>query len=167
MFDFNDICLIYITYWCHIHHTCIQISYTCQIYQTCILYSDTHTLKSRWGFTVTRTFLFIFFACHPEKSTQQHKDRNNNGDCWGSRGLYVILTFVFSSSSSIFSTMPPSRICRSHDAREVELTGWVFNQPWISWIFSALFIQRITNDKQSPPSLAFRKCMYYCLSKTD
>lgn len=51
---------------------------------------------------------------------------------------WVRITFVFSTASSIFSTMAESSTCRSHDVLLMELTGWLFNHDVISATFSAL-----------------------------
>lgn len=49
-----------------------------------------------------------------------------------------VRTLHFSISSSIFSTMAASKICKSHDERDKAETGCAFNQATISWTFSAL-----------------------------
>ncbi len=49
----------------HMHILSLSLSICIEIKEIHLIYKhwQTHTLKSRWGFTVTRTFLFIFFAC--------------------------------------------------------------------------------------------------------
>ena len=53
--------------------------------------------------------------------------------------VWVRVTLVFSTASSILSTMAESSTCRSHDALLMELTGWLFNQEVISATFWALW----------------------------
>lgn len=129
------------------------------------------TRNSKCGFTVTRTFLLLFLVCRKrmyylldiEGLNKQFLTSSGINLCnWSHMLRYnamklskaldyrksirswrdLILTLHLVTSSSIFSTIAESKICRSHDERDNKLTGCALSQETISCTFSALQTRR-------------------------